>query len=395
MNHPTGGNTYDPNPYAAPAAQQAVQPQASPNPLPAPYPQAFYPPQTSPPSPVADPSASYTTASYTAAPAEPQTGYQPQAGYEQQGYTQQGYPQQGYPQQAQPGYPQQPGYQQQEYQAGYAAPPYPTAPPMPVKKKKTGIIIVAAVLVLALAIGGTFGVLALLRSRKYDNAVADMNNGNYAEAYTAFVELEDYKDSAINANICDLYIRYGSGLDLMESGQYEEAKAVFQDLGEDFEDCEELIKNCDLFIAYGKAEDLYNSEEYFKAYNAFLELGNFEDSARRAEQCIQTRPSSSILIQGPAYAEGSVAIDIENNKNQDEIMLIYRYSDSQLWALIYIRSNETTPIGIEPGTYYFENDLGTNWFGEKDMFGTVPQRIYWNGADSLTFNEGDYGTIYN
>lgn len=162
-----------------------------------------------------------------------------------------------------------PVYEAPVYEAPvYEAPAYTDVPAAPVpkkKKKKTGIII-AIVLVVVLLAGAAAGVFFFLNhknSTAYDDAVAIMEAGKYADAQAAFEELGSYEDAADMAeNLKD----YQAALKLLDEHKYEDALKAFKELGK-FHDSKTYVESG---VTYHKAK--YILECANKADPAALEI---------------------------------------------------------------------------------------------------------------------------
>lgn len=79
-------------------------------------------------------------------------------------------------------------------------------------------------------------------------------------------------------------LRYNSACKAMETGDYEQALTVFQDLGDDYRDCAEKANNCSNEITYKEAEQLFADGKYEEAAQKFDCLGVFSDSNNRAKE---------------------------------------------------------------------------------------------------------------
>lgn len=120
------------------------------------------------------------------------------------------------------------------------------------------------------------------------------------------------------------YIEYTSAVSGMNSGKYDEAMAVFENMG-DYMDSQELYKKC----LYGKASVEYNNGNMIEAYTMFRELGNYLDSYERycksvkrvAERYIDEKNYTSALS---LYGE----LGEEYADNYDEL-LQKTYEDAQ------------------------------------------------------------------
>ena len=101
------------------------------------------------------------------------------------------------------------------------------------KKKKIGII--SAVAAVAIIIGVGVTTYVIIPSVKYNNAVALMESGSYDEATEVFENLGDYKDSRTMS-------LYNKALSLLESGSYDDAIKVFTDLSDCSDSKEKAIE---------------------------------------------------------------------------------------------------------------------------------------------------------
>ncbi len=93
-------------------------------------------------------------------------------------------------------------------------------------------------------------IMSVTDMNEYNSAVTLMESGQYEEAIAVFEALRDYKDSATQISEC----RYRSALSLMESGQYEEAIAAFADLG-DYKDSAKRINSAYVKYKYAKLKN--------------------------------------------------------------------------------------------------------------------------------------------
>ena len=157
---------------------------------------------------------------------------------------------------------------------GYTAPvniPAPEAPkPARSGGGKTALILCLAVLLLA---GATLGVLFL----------TGVLGGN--------------KD-------------YDRAMELFKQGQYPEAAALFEQLG-DYKDSAELAQNC----RYQQAQLAYTREDYEQALELFTTLGNYRDSAdwaARCEQKLEVAPPAEpapVILEPPVSSEPPASSD--------------------------------------------------------------------------------------
>lgn len=93
------------------------------------------------------------------------------------------------------------------------------------KNKRVVIAVVAAVII---AVVGTIGVRALIRSNRYENAMELYEAREYEEAREEFASLQGYKEADSYATDCVYHI----GLDAMKGKNYSLACEIFEELDE-------------------------------------------------------------------------------------------------------------------------------------------------------------------
>lgn len=138
------------------------------------------------------------------------------------------------------------------------------------------VVIIAAVLL---------ATKVIIPNGKYNNAVASMNAGQYEEAIAVFEDLGTYKDSTTHLKFCN----YNYAVTLMNAEQYEEAIIIFESLG-GYENCAELLQTAqELFKneeAYNTAISLLAVGNDREAYEHFVALGDYKDAASYASNFI-------------------------------------------------------------------------------------------------------------
>ena len=142
---------------------------------------------------------------------------------------------------------------------------------------------------------------------------------------------------------------YKKASELYENGNWEEAMTIFVEL-EDYEDSAEMVSKCKYEIA---AEHQSNGE-YIEAIALYTELGDFEDSSTRISECkwdqflayISSQKNVTIdNIDG--QSEASVELTAEGSK----LLATYTYdaSDSGLLMMLTIEINYNDPIASVAG----------------------------------------------
>lgn len=106
------------------------------------------------------------------------------------------------------------------------------------------VVALLAILLVVLMIVGQ----AYENAKKYNEAIEQMNKGNYDDAIDLFEKLEDYEDSQEKLTES----KYLKAKSYLEDERYSDARDIFEDLGE-YEDSDELVKICD----FGEIKESY------------------------------------------------------------------------------------------------------------------------------------------
>lgn len=137
-------------------------------------------------------------------------------------------------------------------------------------KNKKIIFSIAAALVLIIAV--IIIVPGIQKSTKYNNAIKEMENGNYSEAISIFDEMnkEDYKDS-------QQYLIYSYGLQDLENGDYESALYDFNDIPD--------FKDSASYISLVEAMAQINDGNYEDALSCLNDIADFKDASLYKKLC--------------------------------------------------------------------------------------------------------------
>ena len=199
------------------------------------------------------------------------------------------------------------------------------------KERKNKRLTVAFVLVVLIAcVVGWFVVTRVIPNNKYQRAVALRENGQYDEAIAVFAELGDYSDATMQIK----GIKYQQAVALRESGQYDDAIAAFAESG-DYGDAATQIAP----TKYMQAEALRENGQYGEAIDVFTELGDYSDAAAQIaetkyQQAIALRETGKYKSAIVAFTElgdyGDVAAQITETKYQQAVALREngRYDDA-------------------------------------------------------------------
>ncbi|MEF2838406.1 MAG: TIR domain-containing protein [Oscillospiraceae bacterium] len=112
--------------------------------------------------------------------------------------------------------------------------------------------------------------------KRYEKAEKLLQSGEYAQAAAAFEALGDYWDSADRMRECEMGIRmedYAEAEKLLSAGHYQEAIAAFEALG-DYQDASTRIEQA----RYAEVEELRAKGQFVEAAAAYENLGDHEEA---------------------------------------------------------------------------------------------------------------------
>ena len=147
-------------------------------------------------------------------------------------------------------------------------------------KEKNTIIGVAALLVLLMILIGVNTGKSIIDKNKtenlYQEAVANIENGNYVSAINAFAKLGEYKDSStLKSDACKNY-----ALKLFQEQDYAQAKQMFLRVKDD-SDIEQYIEYCRL---YEKFQEIGEGTDLTELYASAVSLNDFNNANELIEQ---------------------------------------------------------------------------------------------------------------
>ncbi len=189
--------------------------------------------------------------------------------------------------------PVMPGYPAGAEQGGAYVPPtftagdsgHRTEKPKTASRKKlrTLLIIAGGVLVLAAAVLIPV-LIEKAHSDRYEAAFAMMDSGDFEEAKAGFLELGEYRESPDMAEECQDTMDYNDAVALQDAGEYKQARDAFAALGS-FKDADDKSAECQNTMDYNDAVALMDAGSNEEARYAFTILGSFMDSADLATEC--------------------------------------------------------------------------------------------------------------
>ena len=205
------------------------------------------------------------------------------------------------------------------------------------KKKKIAIFITSAVAVCtALALLCVYVIIPAIR---YNMAVTAVENKNYDEAIAIFEELGDYSDSVDKIP----ETKYKKAENLVSNKEFDTAIEIFKKL-KGYSDSADKIRE----TKYKKAEDLVSNKEFDAAIEIFDKLGDYRDSKERAKD-VKYKNVDQIAENYLTNKEYDKAIDAWNEVGNSEKVLNLLLNNPSL--ITFGRK-------ISFGAYEQDNDIG-------------------------------------
>ena len=163
------------------------------------------------------------------------------------------------------------------------------------KTKKTLAIVIPSVAVVAAVV--LLLTLVVIPSKKYNDALALGDAGQYEQAIAAFDAMGGYKDSAAQSERLkterENAVNYAVAETLLDAKDYDAAIERFRALGDYRDSAQRAEETMELKrrAQYDEAKELLSAEDYDGAIALFKELGNYQDSATCLENTEELKRS--------------------------------------------------------------------------------------------------------
>lgn len=145
------------------------------------------------------------------------------------------------------------------------------------KEYKKPIIIFIVLIIMTLAgAGGVYGIKQRQKAKMYSQAEQCFQQKDYSAAKDLFNQLGSYKDSTEWIKKCDSQPELDSAASLMEQGEYEQSREIYQKYN--------LQDNCNE-CTYQLAISYADSKEYEKALKEFEQISSYKDVALKYQEC--------------------------------------------------------------------------------------------------------------
>lgn len=234
------------------------------------------------------------------------------------------------------------------------------------KRKKTAAIAIPIVCAcIALAV---LTVTVFIPNKRYNDAVALMESGDYEAAIAAFEAMDGYRDSEdqiVNCRTAILDAEYDSAVRLFQEGKYEEAIEAFEAL-DGYRDSKDQIVLCKTAIKdaeYDKAVELLNRGEYIDAYTAFSALNGYKDSRNRKKEILTIDPTVAYHFAevGDTITFGRYEQDNNQNNGAENIKWIILAKEENRLLLISQYDIESLPYNSSGGNTTWETCSLRKW----------------------------------
>ena len=229
--------------------------------------------------------------------------------------------------------------------------------------------------------------LAFIKSPKTDDdkfisSVYSEGTTDYDKIKSVVKPADDEQKALLEAAIKGL--KYDNAFQLMENLKFEEAMAIFSELG-DFLDSKTQYdvakgKLDEYNKKYEDAQALYDNGEYYKAMVAWNAISEWKDSAEKAKSCKQPMPESGSMKKG----SGSISMKINAPSSINALMRVYN-SSGEVVAQVFIAAGKNATIKLGAGTYTIKVAYGSEWYGEKDLFGAKGAYLQLKNGTSESF----------
>ncbi|MBQ5519195.1 MAG: hypothetical protein IIT90_03755 [Clostridiales bacterium] len=218
---------------------------------------------------------------------------------------------------------------------------------------------------------------------KFISEAFDKGTTDYDKINSVVKPADDEQKALLETAIKGL--KYDNAVQLVEKLDFEKAMAIFTELG-DFLDSKAQYDSAkskmdELNKKYDAAQALYDNGEYYKAMVAWNEISEWKDSADKAKSCKQTMPDNGSLKKG----SGSISMKINAPSSINALLRVYN-SSGEVVAQTFIAAGKSTTIKLGAGTYTIKVAYGTEWYGEKDLFGAKGAYLQLKNGTSETFS---------
>ena len=137
---------------------------------------------------------------------------------------------------------------------------------------------------------------------------------------------------------------------------------------------------------YDRAYSLYEKKSYYEAHELFVQ-SQYGDWERMSKKCIRRWPADGEIWHDPTQWLRDTELTFRVEQPNDTAIFLTVFKDNSPVSKVFIGGDgEVTVMLPGNGNYSIRDGVGSNWYGEEDMFGA-------DGAyETMTFepNDNDY-----
>lgn len=214
-------------------------------------------------------------------------------------------------------------------------------------------------------------------SSDYKKATSLYEEGNYEEAAAMFAELGDYENSAEMVNVCN----YTHAAKLLEAGEYDAAKKIFVALG-NYADSVNFAKEC----SYQQAEALFAEGNYEEAVSIYETVSDYLDAAdkitaaKKEIMLTQYGDVIQLMTEGVWFYESDADLSVNKISFTQEFANISQFTST---------GNGITSSGNAEFSYIVDASNITVYLADGSEM-VVPYAVE---NDGLKLGSGEYYTI--
>ena len=191
------------------------------------------------------------------------------------------------------------------------------------RRKKTLTIAAVVLVVIACAIAWCIPNV-IIPNNKYQQAVVLRENGQYEEAIAVFAELGNYSDAAQQLS----ETKYQQAMALRENGQYEDACTIFWSIA-DYSDAKTQFSE----TKYQQAVSLRKARKYESAIAVFASLNDYRDAETQIEEMKQEKYQQAVTLHENGQYDEAIAVFAELGDYSDAAQQLSKTKYQQAVAL--------------------------------------------------------------
>lgn len=200
---------------------------------------------------------------------------------------------------------------------------------------------------------------------KYDRAIAYANSGNYSSALSLLEETDNYKDSKLKIQEItetannELYVK---SIDLMDNKKYDEAISILIELG-DYKDSKQKLSSAyaeQKEYKYNTAVSFLNNGQLDNAITIFTELGSYKDATDLITTAKTRKIKTANIGSSVMFGNYEQDNDTANGKEEIEWIVIGKENNKVLLISKYALDCRNYSSRDVNGNYYVER-YGVTW----------------------------------